>query len=583
MSEYETDIAVIGGGLGGVAAALAAARAGRRVVLCAHADRLGGQTTTQLVPALDEHPHVETFGVSTSYRLLRDLVRAEYGGAANPGGGWVSRLCAEPAAFERALETLLAPHADAGRLTVLRGLTPHSAVRDGDHLDAVVLTQADGVRVTVQAEVFCDATESGDLLPLAGADWVCGSEGTDAYGETLALPGGPRPDAVQSCTVGFVVEHREGEDHTGPEPEDYAVLRDSQPFTLDIAGWDDRVHRYRMFTEGPDGHPPFWTYRRLRSGALLGGDDIALINWAGNDYAGTSALDDPVGAYARAKRLSAAFLHWLRTEVPRDQGSGTGYPGLMLRPDVTGTPDGFAAEAYLRESRRLRTGRVVRERDLLPMPGQARAATMPDSVGLASYHMDLHARIGHPTSAYAPTAPFQVPLSALVALTPSNLVAAAKNLGATQIAASAYRVHHGEWAVGEAAGALAAHCIARSLAPGAVVADRRETSRLQRSLAAEGVPLAWLRDVPLDADFAVAAHLLAAADGLAGRRRAELDVRPHDPTTDQDRAALRAAAERLVGGALGDAPEESDGSWAACVKALGTALDRHLAVTEQPA
>ncbi|MGW3864321.1 FAD-dependent oxidoreductase [Streptomyces sp. NPDC005047] len=583
MREFETDIAVIGGGLGGVAAALAAARAGRRVVLCAHADRLGGQVTTQLVPALDEHPHVETFGISTSYRLLRDLVRAQYGGVSNPGEGWVSRLCAEPVAFERAVETLLAPYSDAGRLTVLRGLTPHSAAREGDRLDAVVLTQADGVRVTVRAEVFCDATDSGDLLPLAGAHWVCGSEGTDAYGESLALPGGPRPGAVQSCTVGFVVEHREGEDHTGPEPEDYALLRDSQPFTLDIAGWDNRIHRYRMFTEGSDGHPPFWTYRRLRSGGLLGGGDVALINWAGNDYAGTSALDDPEDAYARAKRLSAAFLHWLRTEAPRDIGSGTGYPGLMLRPDVAGTPDGFAAEPYLRESRRLRTGRVVREQDLIPVPGQARAATMPDSVGLASYHMDLHHRIGHPTSAYAPTAPFQVPLSALVATAPSNLLAAAKNLGTTQIAAAAYRVHHGEWAVGEAAGALAAHCVVHSLTPGAVAADRRETTRLQWNLASHGVPLAWLRDVPSDAHFSVSAHLLAAAGGLTGRRCAELDVRPHDPVTDPDRAGLLAAAERLAGGSLGDVPEESDSSWAACVHALGTALDRHLAITGRPA
>ncbi|MGC5412583.1 FAD-dependent oxidoreductase, partial [Streptomyces sp. DT225] len=98
--------------------------------------------------------------------------------------------------------------------------------------------------------------------------------------------------------------------------------------------------------------------------------------------------------------------------------------------------------------------------------------------------------MGHPQSAYAPTAPFQIPLSALVAPAPVNLLAAAKNLGATQVAASAYRVPQGEWAVGEAAGALAAQACLRSLPPAQVVADRRELTLLQGAVAGSGVPRA---------------------------------------------------------------------------------------------
>lgn len=593
-SPTETAIAVVGGGLGAVAAALAAARAGRRVLLCAPTARLGGQATTQLVPALDEFPVVETGGTSRSYRAFRELIRGHYGGLANPGDGWVSRLCFEPAAAEQAIAALLAPELASGRLTLATGLTPLRVVRERERIDAVVFRQAGGPgpetepspELTVRAEVFLDATEAGDLLPLAGAAWIAGSEGSDAHGESLALPGGPRPEAVQSCTVGFVVEHAPGEDHTGPEPHGYRELRDAQPFTLEIAGWDDRVHRYRMFTDGPDGHPPFWTYRRLRSAAQLGGTDAALINWAGNDYAGSSSLDDPAGAYARAKHLSAAFLHWLRTECPHDDGPGRGYPGLRLAPRVAGTADGFAAEAYLRESRRLRTARVVREADLVPLPGSARAAACGDSGGLASYHMDLHARVGHPGSAYAPTAPFQVPLSALVADEPVNLLAAAKNLAATQVAASAFRVHHGEWAVGEAAGALAAHCVGASLPPARVVGDRRELTRLQRRLVDDGVPLAWLLDVPPDTDdpLAPAAHLLAAAGGLAGPRTAELTVHQDRPVTGTERLALLEAAARLTGDPR---PPElpmagADDSWGALVASLGAAVDRTLGLPAAP-
>ncbi|MFJ5788158.1 FAD-dependent oxidoreductase [Streptomyces hydrogenans] len=546
----QADVAVIGSGLGAVAAALAAARAGRRVVLAARFDRLGGQATTQLVPALDEHPHVETGGVSASYRAFRDLIRARYDGVANPGGGWVSRLCCEPSAAEEAIEELLAPHMAQGRLTVLRGHVPIEARREEGRLAFVRLRAADGTGRDLVAEVFCDATEAGDLLPLAGAPWVVGSEGRDAHGEPLALPGGPQPGAVQSCTVGFVVEHDPGADArpvTDPAPEGYALWRDAQPFTLEIAGWDDRAHRYRMFEHGPDGHLPFWTYRRLREGAVLGGRDAALINWAGNDYADRSSIDHPQEAYAQAKRLSAAFLHWLRTECPRDDGSGRGYPGLTLAPQVAGTADGYAEEPYLRESRRLRADAPVRQQDLEPVPGLARAANRPDSGGLAMYHMDLHSRIGHPASAYAPTAPFQVPLSSLIAAEPGNLLAAAKNLAATQVAASAYRVHHGEWAVGEAAGALAAQSCARSLTPSEVVGDRRELTLLQARLTGDGVPIAWTLDVPPGDPRFVAVQLLAAAGALCGRRAAELDVRPQDAADAAERQALREAAARLGG------------------------------------
>ncbi|RIV10366.1 FAD-dependent oxidoreductase, partial [Klebsiella pneumoniae] len=48
------DILVVGGGLGGVAAALGAARSGKRVIMTEEYDWIGGQLTSQAVPS-DEH------------------------------------------------------------------------------------------------------------------------------------------------------------------------------------------------------------------------------------------------------------------------------------------------------------------------------------------------------------------------------------------------------------------------------------------------------------------------------------------------------------------------------------------------
>ena len=105
--ELHADVVVIGGGLGGVAAALAATRTGKHVLLTEPTDWLGGQLSQQGVPP-DEHVSIETHGCTRSYRELRTRIRDYYRrnypltDAAraktnlNPGNGSVSRLCHEP-------------------------------------------------------------------------------------------------------------------------------------------------------------------------------------------------------------------------------------------------------------------------------------------------------------------------------------------------------------------------------------------------------------------------------------------------------------------------------------------------------
>ena len=73
----QADVVVIGGGVGGCAAALAAAEAGASVILTEETDWIGGQLTTQITPP-DEHGWIERFGCTASYRRYRDAVRAWY-------------------------------------------------------------------------------------------------------------------------------------------------------------------------------------------------------------------------------------------------------------------------------------------------------------------------------------------------------------------------------------------------------------------------------------------------------------------------------------------------------------------------
>ena len=65
IDERRCDILVAGGGLGGVAAALAATARGRSVVLSEPTDWLGGQLTSQAVPP-DEHRWIERCGCTAT-------------------------------------------------------------------------------------------------------------------------------------------------------------------------------------------------------------------------------------------------------------------------------------------------------------------------------------------------------------------------------------------------------------------------------------------------------------------------------------------------------------------------------------
>src|ERR1039457_315875 len=75
--EMAADLVIIGGGLGGCAAALSAARNGLRVILTEETNWIGGQLTAQAVPP-DENPWIETFGGTRSFLNLRQQIRDYY-------------------------------------------------------------------------------------------------------------------------------------------------------------------------------------------------------------------------------------------------------------------------------------------------------------------------------------------------------------------------------------------------------------------------------------------------------------------------------------------------------------------------
>ena len=565
----ERQVVILGGGLAGIAAAAAGVAAGAQVTLLEASHRPGGQITRQLVAPLDEHALIESVGAPATYRWFRDRIRDHYRQQApagadpevwtNPGNGWVSRLCFEPRVGAVVIDDLLERLRATGRFELLLGCEVEAVGRRGGeiaHLD--VRTPEGAVRLTV--EVVVDATELGDLLVPAGAPWVTGAEARSDTGEALALPEAV-PERTQAITLPAVLRRDPTPGPILPRPPGYEGLRDSQPFTLDVPDAQGNPRAFGMYQARAGGPPPFWTYRRLRDAGRLGGPELAVINWPGNDYVGADLVgaEDRGAVVAAARELTLAFVHWLQTEAPRDDG-GRGHPELQLDAGAAMTEDGLAAEPYVREARRLRARTVVTAQDLLPADGdRVRATHFPDSGGVGWYPLDVHAAVGEPSSRNDPTRPFQVPLSSLVAAAPANLVAAGKTIGTTHLSNGAYRVHPVEWASGEAAGVLAGVAVRSGRRPTEVVADPRLRCHLQRTLLDGGAELAWAVDVPrADPRWAALQLLVAAgaAEGPVGRTR--LETRPAAALGPEDRAVALATAEALLhaagGGALGTSP-----------------------------
>jgi hypothetical protein len=532
-SELNADIAIVGGGVGGCAAALAAVRNGLRVILTEETNWLGGQLTSQAVPP-DEHPWIELFGCTRSYRqyrnAVRDYYRAHYKLTAaararvelNPGNGSVSRLTHEPRVSLAVLEGMLAPYVKNGNLQLLLAHAPVAASTNADQVSSVTLRdlRQNATRV-VTAKYFLDATETGELLPLTNTEFVTGAESRTQTGE-LHAQGKPLPSNNQSFTFCFAIDHLEGEDHTIEKPRDYAQWRSyvpalDPPWTGPLLSWsmcDPKTlsKRAAFFAPNPTGAQAaglnLWTYRRILARANFEPgaypSDVSLVNWPQNDYwlgdLLTSTAQQKQEYLRQARQLSLSLLYWMQTEAQRADGK-QGWKGLRLRKDIVDTEDGLAKAPYIRESRRIKAEFTVLEQHVgtdmrlnsLNGEDQTSAARFEDSVGVGCYRIDLHPAVGGTNYIDISSLPFQIPLGAFIPQRVENLLPACKNIGTTHITNGCYRLHPVEWNIGEAAGALAAHAIKTRQSPRAMRRNKKLLEDFQASLRDQGFELEWPR------------------------------------------------------------------------------------------
>jgi hypothetical protein len=530
QNQLSADVVIVGGGLGGCAAALAALRNSLTVILTEETDWIGGQLTSQGVPP-DEHMWIENHGATELYRDFRKAVREYYKKNypltedarnrehLNPGDGSVSRLCHEPKVALRILEDMLAPYTSAHKLLVLLN---HKIVQAETRENKVVsLTGKNRLsrqEVHLAAPYFVDATELGDLLPLTGTEYVTGAEAKHETNELHAADEAD-PKNNQAFTVCFAMDYVPGANHVIKKPVEYDFWRDFEPKMkvpwsgrlLDLKYSNPRTLEPKVLGFHPEGGATgealnLWNYRRIINknnfvpGFYQG--DITIVNWPQNDY----VLGDIVEAsesdfeahFYRGKQLSLSLLYWLQTEAPRPDG-GKGWPGLRLRGDLMGTEDGLAKYPYVRESRRIKALFTVLEEHVgaenrAMITGQKSGNKAPDfydSVGVGYYHIDLHPSSGGDNYIDFPSLPFQIPLGSLIPVRMENLLPANKNISTTHLTNGCYRLHPVEWSIGEAVGMLVEYALANKVTPRTVREDSRRLADFQDKIRSQGIETHW--------------------------------------------------------------------------------------------
>lgn len=528
--EMQADIVIIGGGLGGCAAALAACRNGFRVIMTEETDWIGGQLSQQGVPP-DEHQWIETHGAPASYRDYRNRVRAYYKRNypltpdaqtrenLNPGDGYVSRLCHEPAVAVAVLTEMLAPYTSTGKLFILTEYKIKKANTIGDSVKELeVLNLKTDDSIILSAPYFVDATECGDLLPLTGTEYVIGAE---SRLETKELHAAQKtsPNNHQAFTLCFAMDYQPGANNIIDKPKEYDFWKNyipnlTPPWSgklLDLTYSQPSTLEPKELGFNPEGINTgntlnLWNYRKIinRNNFVKGtyNGDITIVNWPQNDYLLGNLIDVSDKEFKKniesAKQLNLSLFYWLQTSVPRSDGK-QGWPGLRLRGDIMGAEDGMAKYPYIRESRRIKAVFTVLEEHVgaenrKMVAGEkegAKAADFFDSVGIGYYHIDLHPSTGGNNYIDFPSLPFQIPLGALLPQRMNNLIPANKNIGTTHITNGCYRLHPVEWSIGEAVGMLVSFALKKKTLPKAVRENKNLLTDFQKEIQNQGLETKW--------------------------------------------------------------------------------------------
>ncbi|MBR5235846.1 MAG: FAD-dependent oxidoreductase [Clostridia bacterium] len=448
---YEYDVAVIGGGPAGLAAAVTAARMGRKVALFEKNGFLGGAMAIGLSPlgflAQDGKQCIAGFGEEFIERLKQ---RGDsLGHRVCPKHNSVTCINAEGVKI-LALEMCL----EAG-VDVILHCEALEVKKTGNKITNLIMYGKCN-QIDVSAKIYIDCTGDGDVAYLAGCSYEMGQEGTNM---------------LQPPTVMFTLEGVENEklfDYVEKHPEE---LRYNRPGIF-----EDERYSPDYFRE--DSNHVFVglqsTFRDLKAKGELPVDRESFI------YISST---NPGEVYVNSVRILNADATDIR-DLSRAEIEGTlQIPKLikLLKERIPGFENchlsSIAANLGVRETRRFEgISRVVAE-------DCAQGSVTDDTICLSGYKIDIHSGKDDGLFFKAVEKPFGIPYGALVSAEVDNLLFAGRCISCDAIALGSLRVIPTCLAMGQAAGVGAALSVEEEILPKAVQTDKiREILLTQKAI-----------------------------------------------------------------------------------------------------
>ena len=430
----KTQVCVIGGGSGGVGAALAAARAGAKVVLLERESVLGGTSTMAWVHTWEP--------VSGANGIPRDLYMAmkedplavtfpNYDEGAPRRGG--HGLPFEPRALDYVARKML----DAtGRCRTLLNTTFCRARMENNAVKAVEAWFS-GKRLLIEADVFIDCTADGDVCTDAGCEYHIGEDPKSLYNEPTA------PEKAEMSLNGLTLCYRITD--TGVKQKPYlpeGIKEDSCPLP---------VHIVKM----PNGD------LLLNPVGMIGGNAVLCMEYS--------------ELMREAHRRVMSHFYQLQNLSPDSRWAGP----VKGKGYGTWSISGIAPRIGVRETRRIIGEYVLNENDCR---AGVRKQPRRDIIAISDHAVDLHGRKGRLYE--LPNGPYGTPYGCLLPKGTRNLMIASRAASFSHIAASSCRLNRTMMTLGQAAGAAAAMAVAQHIGPRDV-----DIAKLQFALRDAGVAI----------------------------------------------------------------------------------------------
>lgn len=461
----DCDVCVIGGGVGGTAAAIASARNGANTVLVESSGCLGGQATLGLVTPLDSRSDRDgkPFG-----GILTEIVdnvisyTQKYCSCGDKGPVWF-------AASPHILKYVLLDKADEAGVNIRFHTSLLAADTDSGKITSVTVSDKSGL-MKINAKAFIDASGDADLTCLSGAEYVKGSEpgvfealvktGLNKTHESEnKIEGYSKSGLMQPVSIFFLM---------GNVDVDKAYAFNNKDLKFgDLGITKEKFEKWKY--AGTCGFEITGDAIPMPQGRILVSrstrSDVAVMNMSRVINIDGSDADSLNKGEILAQRQVIALVDFLKTFVPGFENAYYMQSGFTLG---------------VRETRRIKGRYVFSGLDAV------NCTEFDDTVAKGSYIIDIHDPNGKSRAIGGEIkgSSYNIPFRALVSKTYSNLLACGRCISADHVAHAATRIQGTCIMTGQAAGTAAALSLKQN-----VPAGDTDIKELRERLIKDGVML----------------------------------------------------------------------------------------------